>query len=154
MSRRIPDESEFAMPALKNGRQEIFAQEIAKGSTQGDAYAVAGYRPDVGNACTLTKNHKVKQRIAEIQQGAVERAQITVGTLLGLADEVRGLAIADKQHSVAVGAIKEMGILTGLRIDRREVGSPGEFDRLSDEELQHFIASETAKLIELPDDES
>jgi hypothetical protein len=50
--------------------------------------------------------------------------------------------------------VKEIGILTGLRIDRREVGSPGEFERLSDEELQHFIASERAKLIELPDDEA
>ena len=34
--------------------------------------------------------------------------------------------------------MKEIGILTGLRL--REVGSPGEFDRLSDEELQDWIA--------------
>ena len=49
--------------------------------------------------------------------------------------------------------MREIGLLTGLRIDRREVGSPGELERLSDAELQDWIASETAMLIELPDDE-
>ena len=39
-----------------------------------------------------------------------------------------------------------------LRIDRREVGAPGEFDRVSDDELQDWIAGETAKLVDLPDD--
>lgn len=49
--------------------------------------------------------------------------------------------------------IKELGILTALRIDRREVGSPGEFERPTDDELQRWIAAETARLIELPGDE-
>jgi hypothetical protein len=40
-----------------------------------------------------------------------------------------------------------------LRIDRREVGSPGEFERPTDDELQRWIAAETARLIELPGDE-
>jgi hypothetical protein len=142
------------MAVLTNTRHETFAQELAKGSSKAAAYEKAGYAPDTGNASKLTANHRVAMRVAELQQGSVELTKITVATLVGMADEVRGLALADKQHSAAVGAIKEMGILTGLRIDRREVGSPGEFDRLSDEELQRFIDAETAKLIELPNDES
>jgi hypothetical protein len=141
------------MPPLKNGRQEIFAQELAKGSTQIAAHQAAGYQPDDGNASRLTGKNRVKQRIAEIQQGAIERVQVTVGDLVSAANEIRSLAIRDKQYSAAVGAVKEIGILTGLRIDRREVGRPGEFERMSDEELEAWIASETAKLIELPDDE-
>ena len=71
----------------------------------------------------------LKQRIAEIQVGAAQRSQVSVASLVAAADEIRGFAIRDKQHSAAVAAVKEIGILTGLRIDRREVGSPGEFDR-------------------------
>jgi hypothetical protein len=38
-------------------------------------------------------------------------------------------------HSAAVAAIKEKGILTGLRVERQERGQPGEFEHLSDAEL-------------------
>src|SRR3954470_653693 len=141
------------MSPLKNRRQELFAQELTKGSTQIAAHQAAGYQPDRANACRLTAKDSVKRRIAEIQQGAADRVQVTVGDLVSAANEIRGLAIRDKQYSAAVGAVKEIGILTGLRIDRREIGRPGEFERMSDEELEAWIASETAKLIELPGDE-
>jgi hypothetical protein len=32
------------------------------------------------------------------------------------------------QLSAAIAAIKEKGVLTGKRIERREVGGPGEFE--------------------------
>jgi hypothetical protein len=38
--------------------------------------------------------------------------------LVAAADELRELAIKHRQISAGVAAIKEMGILTGLRIDR------------------------------------
>jgi len=141
------------MPPLRNGRQEIYAQAIAKGETQIVAHAKAGYEPDDGNASRLTGNHRVKQRIREIQSAAVDLTQVTVASLVAAADELRRLAIEHKQISAGVAAIKEMGILTGLRIDRREVGAPGEFDRLSDEELMKFIDGEVLTLIQLPDDD-
>jgi hypothetical protein len=114
---------------------------------------MAGYSPDTSNASKLTANNRIQQRIAEIQQRAQEQTQTTVSSLIAAADEVRELAIQHRQLSAAVGAIREMGVLSGLRIDRREVGAPGDFDRMSDVELLSFIALETAMLIELPDDE-
>ena len=36
------------------------------------------------------------------------------------------------QLSTAVAAIKEKGVLTGRRIERAEIGEPGEFDALDD----------------------
>jgi hypothetical protein len=47
------------------------------------------------------------------------------------------------QISAAVAATKEIGILTGLRIERSERGAPGEFDwveKLSIEELKLLAA--------------
>ena len=139
------------MPQLTNASQEIFAQTLATGTTKSEAYEIAGYEPNRHNAARLVNtNEHVQQRIREIQFQAVDLTQITVASLVGAADEAREAALAEKQISAAVAAIKEMGILTGLRIDRREVGKPGEFERMNDEELAHFIASESAKLIDLP----
>lgn len=142
------------MPPLSNPRQETFAQIAAAGASLIEAYEKAGYEPNYGNASSLKANQKVNSRITELQQGGVDLAQITVASLVARADELRELAIEHKQISAGVAAVKEIGILTGLRIDRREVGAPGEFERLSDDELRHYIASENAKLIDIPADET
>jgi hypothetical protein len=141
------------MPPLSNPRQEKFVQLAVAGAPLIEAYVNAGYDHNYGNASRLKSSEKVDQRMKELQGYAADLTQVTVATLVGMADEVRGLAIVDKQHSAAVGAIKEMGILTGLRIDRREVGSPGEFERMSDEELMKEIQG-SVELVALPDAET
>jgi hypothetical protein len=50
----------------------------------------------------------------------------------------------------AVASIREIGTLCGLRIVRRELGSPDEFTRLSDTELMELVQGEV-ELIALPD---
>jgi hypothetical protein len=44
-----------------------------------------------------------------------------------------------KKSSAAVAAIKEKGVLSGQRIERREIGAPGEFESLSDDELDRAL---------------
>ncbi len=49
------------------------------------------------------------------------------------------------QYSAAVAATKEIGVLTGIRIERSERGQPGEFDwldKLSVEELRALAKGE------------
>jgi hypothetical protein len=51
----------------------------------------------------------------------------------------------DGQNAAAMTAVKEIGILTGIRIERRESGAPGEFaeiEKMTAEELEAFIAGE------------
>ena len=38
------------------------------------------------------------------------------------------------QLNAAVAAIKEKGVLSSTRIERSEIGAPGEFDALTDDE--------------------
>lgn len=52
---------------LPNGQHERFAQEIAKGTPQTEAYVKAGYRNSPSGASRLAKNAQVKARISEIQ---------------------------------------------------------------------------------------
>ena len=40
---------------------------------------------------------------------AIQSAQVTIASLIAAADEIRGLAVPDKQYSATVGAVKEMG---------------------------------------------
>ena len=49
------------------------------------------------------------------------------------------------QYSAAVAAIKEKGVLSGKRVERRESGAPGDFEWIentSAEELERFIEGE------------
>ena len=51
-----------------------------------------------------------------------------------------------KQYSASVGATKEMSILTGHRIEKTEIGSPGEFEAMEDAELLASIRERFARL--------
>jgi hypothetical protein len=60
---------------------------------------------------------------------------ITKEALIAKAEEVRVQAMEAGQFSAGIAAIKEIGVLTGLRIERSERGSPGEFAEMSDEQI-------------------
>lgn len=55
------------MPALKNQRQELFAQELARGKSPTESYTLAGYQSCRQNAHRLSSNDDVKKRVAELQ---------------------------------------------------------------------------------------
>ena len=44
------------------------------------------------------------------------------------------------QLSAAVSALREKGVLSGKRVERSEIGAPGEFDHLNDDELERALA--------------
>ena len=104
------------MSVLSNARHEAFAQALARGATAEDAYAAAGFKPDRGNASRLTANDSVRARVAELQGRASAKVEITLQFLLEKAEEARQAAMDGGQPSAAVAAIKELGILSGLRV--------------------------------------
>jgi hypothetical protein len=55
------------------------------------------------------------------------------------------------QLSAAIAAIREMGVLSGQRIERREIGVPGEFESLADDELEHALRERFSALGLIPD---
>lgn len=133
------------MGPLKNTRHECFAQAMAQGKTATDAYVIAGFKPDDGNASKLAAKPDVQARIQEITGKAALRAEVTLESLIQEADAARLGAMAAGQFSAAVAAIKEKGVLSGKRIERAEVGGPGDFERMSDDELDIFITSRTGR---------
>lgn len=134
------------MPVLSNPKHERFAQELAKGKTADEAYELAGYNRHEGNASRLRGNEKVVARVAELQEPAARRARITAQRLMEMAETVFDRALEAGQNAAAVAAIKEMGVLSGERIEKREQGGPGEFERMDADELRDFLRAEAAAL--------
>jgi phage terminase small subunit len=135
---------------LKNARQERFAQELAKGKSQLEAYAAAGYRPDDGAAARLSGNVRVKARLAEIQaklaERVVEKTAIDAAWVLEKAAELHALALKEKQLSVAKGALDLIGKHVDVQAFREQMLLNGliEYKNLPDEEIAARIAAHEA----------
>ena len=127
-------------------QREIFAQAIASGASPEDAARIAKYRdcPSfAGSARKRAGRADVRTRVADIQAETAERNDITRDSLIAQCQRVYELALREKQCAAAISAIKEIGILSGKRIERVEQGEPGDFaliDQLSPDELRAFIA--------------
>lgn len=55
-----------------NKKQELFCKFVAQGSTQLEAYELAGYEPSSANASTLANKPLIKERISELRQALEE----------------------------------------------------------------------------------
>jgi len=114
------------MPALPNAKHELFAQALAKGKSQAEAYAAAGYAPSEPNASRLTSNDKVKARLAELQERAAIRVELTVADILAELEEARqsALTAATPQSGAAVAASLGKAKLLGIGADKLELSGP------------------------------
>lgn len=112
------------MTVLQNTRHEAFAQALAKGKTADEAYALAGYKPDRGNASRLTANDSILTRVAELQGRAAKKVEVTVQTLAAELDEARVMALAEKQSSAAIQATMGKAKLFGLLVEKKQLSGP------------------------------
>ena len=132
------------MPVLDNPRHERFAQEIAKGESSRDAYKAAGYETNNvaaadASASRLLSEAKVRARIEELQTRAAAKAEVTVQRILEELEEARQLAKQIEQPSAMVSASMGRAKVAGIVVDRKEVGKPGEFSNVPDDELVEAI---------------
>ena len=116
------------MPPLPNPRHERFAQALFKGHTADESYALAGYKPNDGNCIRLKGNERLKARLIELQTEAAKASEVTVESLLAELEAARVRADSLDQLSSVVKAISEKAKISGLLVQRVEVGSPGAFD--------------------------
>lgn len=111
------------MPVLDNPRHERFAQALAEGKTADEAYQLAGYSENRGNAARLKANDSVASRVAEIQGRAARRTEITVA---GITEKL--IAIAEKAETkdeasmlaVARASYMDAAKLNGLVVDKSQ----------------------------------
>lgn len=149
------------MPALANRKHELFAQGLAAGKSQIEAYELAGYKPDDGHATRLAGNGRIQARLAELlgraADGVVLTRQWVLERLIQNADRaMQAEAVLNNdgepigeysyQGSVANRSLELLGKELGMFIDRKEVGRPGEFESMNADELRDYIRREAAEL--------
>lgn len=160
------------MSVLRNTRWERFAQELAAGKSATEAYELAGFKPDRGNAAHLQQRNVISQRVSELlfdrQQMAVKATEKAVEKLALTREWVLGRLVENAERAmqaravtgpdgeptgeyryegnVANRALELLGKELGMFIDRKEVGGPGDFDRLEDDALLAELKKEAAEL--------
>jgi hypothetical protein len=131
-----------------------------QGFTAVDAYEKAGFKRHDGNSSMLARNPEIEARVEEIRADmaasktglplgtnvVAARAKVTAESLIDEAEAVRVGAINSHQYNAANHAIKNKSVLSGVWIERAEIGSPGEFDHLKDDELERLLIERMAAL--------
>jgi hypothetical protein len=133
------------MGPLRNPRHERFVLALFQGEPASKAYETSGYVPNDGNAIRLKGNEKVQARLAELQEAAAKKSEVTVASLLDELEHARARADGLDQLSAAVKAISEKAKISGLLVQKVEVGGAGDFsgcdsvEAVADELITYFL---------------
>src|SRR5262249_10646029 len=130
------------------------AQAIASGLSQRDAYRKAGYSSKTNaaldaNASRLISADKVRARIKEIQSVAAAETALTLEEHMKELKLLREMAKAEGDIKAAIAVEVKRGEVKQFYVKKVEMGAPGEFDQLTNEELQRAIIDQTRELAEL-----
>ncbi len=142
-------------PAGLTPKREKFAQAVASGKSQAEAYRAAftvttmTAKTVVEKASRLMADGNVRARVDEIRAPAVEKATITLESHLRDLLALRNLAAKEKQMSAAISAEVARGKAAGVVVDRAALeltgknGAPIAMTAISTEEFRR-IALEVA----------
>jgi hypothetical protein len=147
------------MPVLKNLRHERFAQELASGKSATEAYELAGYHPNKGNACVLKSKQAVADRVAEIRavqskiaRAATEKAveRLSLDREWVLSRMMRNASIALGESKVRTTVVpKDTGVPIEVEVTARDATAANRALELLGRELNMFIAkSEVSAVVE------
>jgi len=112
--------------AKLTAKQEAFAQAVASGKNQSDAYREAYDARQMKlssinvNASKLMADAKVAQRVADLRKPAAERAQVTLEGHLSDLLTLREMAVGANQISAAIAAEVARGKAAGVHVERTE----------------------------------
>lgn len=102
-------------------KQELFAQEVASGKTQADAYRSAfnvkpTTKPETTykRACELMADGNISGRVAELRAAIAERVVWTMADSLDVLSTIAKGLDADAKPSDKVNAVKAINAMIGL----------------------------------------
>ena len=164
------------MPILSDPRYETACQERARGGDIAASYRAAGFKGKPASATTFFKRPEIVHRVQEIIQDryederksreiATQEAGIDKSWVLKRLKYLTDISLQKKEivrHGKVVGygaqdgptAVKCLTLATqigGLIVHRHELGGPGDFARMTDDELDMALV-EQAKGLGLPED--
>ena len=118
------------MPALENVRHERFAQELAQGKSQTEAYLAAGYSANEEAArraaSRLLTNVDITNRVIELQKAAAVKSGVTLQWLLEQCQEIVREARENADFSAASMTVERAAKIAGLWVDQAKTQTTSE----------------------------
>lgn len=112
-------------------KQEKFAQLVASGMSQSEAYKQAypgitmSDKTIYERASVLAKNSKIVTRLAELRKPIIEAHQYTLESYVKRMNEVAEMAFEQGQTAAGVKALENVGKVLGLYTNKTELSGPG-----------------------------
>jgi hypothetical protein len=133
------------MPVLRNAKHEAFAQAVAIGKNQDEAYAAIGFKPHRQNAHRLMTRDDIKARVLEIKNRVSEKAEWSAADRLASLKKIHDKGLKD-DHRVAIAAINEANKMMGSYAPvKQEIDLRHSFTDLPDDELDREIQKLTGR---------
>ena len=126
-------------------KQQKFLDVYLKSGNASEAYRQAYDAKSMSaqaihtEASKLLQHPAITRRLGVVKERAIEKAAVSVESLLSELEEARQLAKGKENSSVMVQATLGKAKVGGFIVDKKEIGGPGEFALLSDEELDARI---------------
>lgn len=132
-------------------KQERFARNIVAGMSQVDAYCVAyGVNKNElainGRAQSLYRQIHVQNRIADLKDPVVLKAQISLQDHINSLVRLRDASVGLEQMSAAIKAEENIGKVLGFYIIKTEISGSLALEKMDDAELDRKIAEKLALL--------
>ena len=113
---------------LENERHELFAQGIAKGQSQREAYLAAGYTAKTdasADVCAsrLLSDAKVQARVTEIQGRAADSVNYDLAWFLEKGAELFNKAMAAEDHAAASAQYQRLATVAGIWVEKAETNT-------------------------------
>ena len=112
-------------------KQEKFAQEVASGKTQADAYRASyNVKPNTKpetcqqKASLLMKRVEIRARVKELRKPIAVRAQLTLESHLADLLDLRKRAMEEGQFSAAISAEIARGKASGIYTEKISIETP------------------------------
>jgi hypothetical protein len=133
-------------------KREAFARAYVECRNASQAYTQAfkcdGFYPGkiAARAHNLLQDEEVAAFVQDLRDKAAKRNDITIDNLTEMLLEDRKLARDLGMPSAAISAVRELGKLHGLMIDKVAVSIDKKIADMSEEELDAFIVAEATKM--------
>ena len=136
--RKLQSKNTKSKEVALTSKQEKFAQLVASGKNQSDAYRQAYDAENMTDktihetACEVAANPKVSARIKKLREPAVRKIELTVEKLLERLNDALELAEETDQPSAMTATLREMGKLADLYPAEKRENRNFEMTQLAD----------------------
>lgn len=128
-------------------KNELFAQNLAIGMEQLEAYHQAGYKGKLPAASRKANMPDIKLRVAKLQGARHEAMIIDRKWVMDELVDVYKCARTDKEWNTARATLKDIGLELGMFIERKDIRVHAMYEKLSDRDVLDQIAQANQELL-------